>query len=455
MVLINPTVGAFPASCSAFFNYSGLIFSIGLLLLSGRPIAAPHEIDSVIPPDGSIAPDTRPSSDPFVIHAGDMSIPNPVRLSWKLHPRDTAPSYDVYLSEDSIFDSTDLLANDIQDSALSVWNLKLGTKYLWKIVLKSTKTRVRITRVFSFHTAPFWPRMIYIDGTTNVRDIGGQRTLKGQMVRQGLFYRSAEFNQNHIISPLGISQILDLGIRCEIDLRQDIENPQAVLPPSIHYFRPQSDVGGLYPYQYGLQNYRDQYRDVFKEIAKPANFPIISHCRAGADREGTLAALLEALLECSETHMALDYQWTSLSVYGIRDSTSDSWRGTISEIKSYDTISHTVQTGAWNYLLSIGVTANELAGIRKIMLDTTDIQIPDTQTENHPQLPFTIGINTTKKYLSFFSTRTATIRRDVNRVEMISLTGRKIWEFRRENITGEHTINLPWYAGIAVLRFSK
>jgi hypothetical protein len=432
-----------------------LILLPTLLLLSGRSIAAPQDIDIVMPADSSTAPDTRPSSDPFITHFEDLSIPTPVRFAWKLAGSFNAPAYDVYVSEDSIMHSTDLAALDLADTALSLWNLKIDTKYYWQIVVKSNKTEVRKTRIFSFSTFAGWPRMMYIDGTTNARDIGGRRNIKGHMLRQGLFYRSAEFNQYHNISPLGISQILALGIKCEIDLRHDDENPQAVLPPSIHYFRPQSDVGGLYPYLYGLQNYRDQYRDVFREIAKPANFPIISHCMAGADREGTVVALLEALLECSEQQMAVNYQWTSLSVFGIRDSTSDSWRGTMSEIKSFDTAGHTVQTGAWKYLLSIGVSADELAGIRNIMLDTINPQIPDTP-ETHPRVPEAVNFNTTKTYISFFNTgSTTTIKQGVNLVEMVTIAGRKIWEFRRRNITGEYTINLPRYAGVAILHFSE
>jgi hypothetical protein len=153
--------------------------------------------------------------------------------------------------------------------------------------------------------------------------------------------------------------------------------------------------------------------------------------------------------------MALDYQWTSLSVYGPRDSTSGSWRETMSEIKSFDTAGHTVQTGAWNYLLSIGVSGDELAGIRNMMLDTINPQIPDTQPEIHPPRPVAVNFNTTKTYLSFFNTGTTTIKQGVNRVEMVNIAGRKIWEFRRRNITGEYTINLPRYAGVAILHFSE
>jgi protein-tyrosine phosphatase len=210
--------------------------------------------------------------------------------------------------------------------------------------------------------------MIRIEGTTNVRDIGGLMTLDGRKVRQGMYYRSAEFNQNHVITPTGIQRILDLGMAFEIDLRSDFENPMAALPSSVRYFRPANPTGIMSPYLYGLQNNSDQYRDVFKELARPENYPCIVHCRAGADRTGTVTALLEALLGCSYEQIARDFQWTSLSVYGVRDTTWQEWKDMIGDIRRRSGDS-TLFSGTINYLLSIGVTPEECAAIRSILLE--------------------------------------------------------------------------------------
>jgi hypothetical protein len=429
-----------------------LILLPTLLLLSGRSIAAPQEIDTVVPADSSTTPDTRPSSDPMITHFEDLSIPPPTQFSWRLQGNYSAPTYDVYVSEDSLIDSADLVVSDLAEITISVWNLKIGTRYNWQIAVKNNKTEVRKTRIFSFYTFADWPRMIYIDGTTNVRDIGGRRNAKGQMIRQGLFYRSAEFNQYHIITPLGISQILALGIKCEIDLRHDNEGAMAVLPPSIHYFRPQSDVGGLYPYQYGLQYNGDQYRDVFREIAKPANIPIISHCMAGADREGTVAALLEALLDCTEKQMAMDYILTSFSVFGVRDSASTSWRDLISEIKSYDPVYGSVHTGACNYFLAKGLTEKEIIEIQNIFLPEKIPIPPDTQPSIPPSAPVPLFHNTFK-YLSFSHPSSITIKQNVERLELYDLLGKKIWDFVNNNLGTEYSVHLSGHAkGIGILK---
>jgi hypothetical protein len=423
-----------------------------LILFTHKP-AAQIAADTVSPPNGSITPDTRTAADPFIVHAGDSSIPNPVRLTWKLQGRYVSPRYDVYVSENRRFNATDLIAHDLTETTLPVWNLELDTRYYWQIAIKSNNHVVRKTRRFSFTTAALWPRMIYLDGTTNVRDIGGRINSEGRIIRQGLYYRSAEFNQNHIITPLGISQIQALGMACEIDLRNDGENPQAVLPDPIRYFRPASDIGGLVAYQYGLQNYGDQYRDVFKVLAKRESYPVICHCRAGADRAGTVSALLEALIGCSERQMAEDYQWTSLSVYGIRDSTSSEWRTTIAEIKSYDTIHGTVKVGAWNYLVAHGVLPGELSTIRHIMLgqrvENYNDEIQPVMKKKSADLAAAGAV----RYV-FTDAGAINLPHGIEKLVAYSLAGRNLWEFNRMEKTGDLNVRLPGsLSGIGIIRF--
>jgi hypothetical protein len=328
------------------------------------------------PSDGSITPDTRTSEDPLIGHSSDLSIPKPTQLKWKFDNIPGILTYDIFLSKDSLLDSTDLLVSNYSDTVIPVWNLKIGKKYYWQIVVRAKGTLVEKTDVFTFNTPSLWPRMIYIDGTTNVRDIGGRANKAGQQIQQGLFFRSADLNVHNIITDLGMRQLLDLGIRSEIDLRYYSEGAQPSLPSYIHYFQPKSDVGGLYAYAYGLQKFGVQYRDVFKEIAKAENYPMICHCWAGADRTGTVAALLESLLDCSEKQIELDYEWTSLSCYGTRDTNYFGWKEMISEIKSFDSLGGTLQVGAMNYLISNGVTVGEIDKIRTLFLSPDSTLLP-------------------------------------------------------------------------------
>jgi hypothetical protein len=435
--------------------YTGVVLAIITALFSGISGAAPRETDSVMPPDSSTSPDARPSSDPFISHAGDLSIPFPTRFSWKIAGTNQSRTFDMYLSEDAVLDSTRLVASKTAETTMSVWNLKIGTRYFWKLTLRDNDAPVRDTKIFSFSTPLLWPRMIYVDGATNMRDIGGRKNSDSVMIRQGLFYRMAAFDQNPVITAKGIQQIMDLGIIFEIDLRFDSENPMKVLPPQVRYFRPPNpNGGGLNPYQYGMQNNGDQYRDVFREIAKPENYPMISHCMFGADREGTVVALLEALLGCSEQQMAVDYIWTSLSPIGIRDSAGGDWRGLISEIKSYDPAGGSVLVGACNYFIAKGLNRKEIIEIQKIFLRGRIPPFPDTPAVV-PVTPSVIHCYATRKYLSLSGTSSITIKQNIERLEIYDILGKKIWKFRRGDIVGEYTINLPRYTGVAILHFSE
>jgi hypothetical protein len=327
-----------------------------------------YSCELTVPANGSVSRDTRSTDNPFTGHSADLSSPLPTQFQWKSNGCCGKVIYDFYLSKDSSARRTSPLAVRLSNTGLPVYNLEIATRYFWQVLLRVDNGTICTTGVFSFTTPDLWPRMIRIEGTTNVRDIGGLKTPDGRTVRQGMYYRSAEFNQNHIITPTGIQRILDLGIVFEIDLRNDGESPMAALPSSVRYFRPANPTGIMSPYLYGLQNNPDQYRDVFKELAEPENYPCICHCRAGADRTGTVTALLEALLGCSYEQIARDFQWTSLSVYGIRDTTWQEWKDMIGEIRRRAGDS-TLFSGAVNYLLSIGVTPEECAAIRSILLE--------------------------------------------------------------------------------------
>jgi hypothetical protein len=103
-------------------------------------------------------------------------------------------------------------------------------------------------------------------------------------------------------------------------------------------------------------------------MASPQTYPMIIHCRMGADRTGEIVAMLEGILGCSDAQIILDYTWSSLSTFGRRDTASLYWKDFILYLKSFDPEGGTIQKGTWNFLLSIGVTAEELDAIRNIFL---------------------------------------------------------------------------------------
>ena len=318
----------------------------------------------VEPADGAEVPDVRSATDPFADHGGrDLSIPRATTIEWTLDTAYPAISFDVYLSEKRPDFSGKRFASNIASNQLALWNLKMDTRYYWKLVVKSGGREVAESPAFRFKTPALWPRWIRIDGTTNVRDIGGVTNVDGRVTRQGLVYRSSEFDSHCAITPAGTKALLDLGVRTEIDLR--LHNDGPVLPPGIHYLN--LPVSG---YDAGLQTSEASLRDIFKTLSNQENYPVIFHCWGGADRGGTVALLLEAALSWPEEMIARDYEWSSLSIWGERRRTSReyAWQETLEMLKGLDPRNGSLQIGTWNYLRKIGVTDEERNAIREILL---------------------------------------------------------------------------------------
>jgi hypothetical protein len=328
------------------------------------PLVPVNEL-KVEPEDGAEVPDTRSATDPFADHDGkDLSIPNATRIKWAFKTDYPEPSFDLFLSEDRPAFIGKPVASNIENSEFSLWNLKKDTRYYWKLVVKSGGREIAESPAFRFRTPALWPRWIRIDGTTNVRDLGGTVNVDRRATRQGLIYRSSEFDSHCAITPDGTKAVLDLGIRTHIDLR--LHNDGPTLPPEIHYLN--IPVSG---YDAGLQTSEASIRDFFKVLANTENYPIIFHCWGGADRGGTVALLLEAVLNWPEEMIARDYEWTSLSIWGQRRRTSQeyAWQQTLDMLKAFDPENNSLHAGTRNYLRKIGVTDDELSAIREIFLE--------------------------------------------------------------------------------------
>ena len=122
-------------------------------------------------------------------------------------------------------------------------------------------------------------------------------------------------------------------------------------------------------------------------MANENNYPIYFHCNAGADRTGTLAILIEALLGVSEEDITKDFELTTFSIYGARyrgkivngkfangvmqdDSNNFVAFGYfIEQIKAaYCKNGETLGQGVEKYLKEVcSVTDQEISSIRKIL----------------------------------------------------------------------------------------
>jgi protein tyrosine phosphatase (PTP) superfamily phosphohydrolase (DUF442 family) len=279
----------------------------------------------------------------------------------------------------------------------------------------------------------------------DVRDIGGWRNMDGFMIKQGIFYRSAELGYfNYPVSQKSLTQLMKLGIVCEIDLRSSSENPQILMPWLRRYVRPVNESGlGISPYLGCLTATADRVYMVFKEMAEAVNYPMILHCRSGSDRTGTIVALLEALLGCSELQIGQDYIWSSLSINGIRDTASFNWHDFISYIKAFDKKNATIQEGVWNYLQSIGITVRELLSIRKIFLNNDRQPFPELGIRSNDNDKTTVRHKAIRVSTLNITERLFIIKKGIRRITIFDCSGKKIWHYTRSGGDTEIKAMIP------------
>ena len=106
-------------------------------------------------------------------------------------------------------------------------------------------------------------------------------------------------------------------------------------------------------------------RRIFADLADESNYPVLLHCTHGMDRTGTVCYLLGAVLGMSEEDLMKDYQLSAMyhgDLWG-----ENQMSEFIGQLKSYEGM--TIQKKAENYLLSAGVTPDEINSIREIYLE--------------------------------------------------------------------------------------
>ena len=236
-----------------------------------------------------------------------------------------------------------------------IHNLTVGDEYEWQV-----KIGFMTSKPYTFKTAHQAPRLIRIDGISNVRDIGGYVTTDEKSIKQELLYRSSELDCHFNITDEGKRQLTnELGIRTEIDLRGINGEPaRAVLDGVKHANFPLAAYGDIFE-----ESQKDLYRRIFTLLSERNTYPALIHCWSGADRTGTLCYVLGALLGIDEGELELDYELSSFSVCGSRSVSTEDFKKFKSLFYSFGS---TARTAAENFLYSCGVDNRTIEKIRNI-----------------------------------------------------------------------------------------
>lgn len=206
--------------------------------------------------------------------------------------------------------------------------------------------------------------------TVNMRDIGGW-ACDGGTVKYGMIYRSGEIN------PLDEDLLINqLSINTEVDLTAD-GNP--AFPGKMRF------VGHTSYAMYSLADTSAWYTNLKGIIdAVVYHDPVIFHCSMGADRTGTLACILEALLGVSQSNIDKDYELTSFYTIRARNGnyqggTSD-WAHLIAQIEALS--GDTFRDKAVTFARSIGITTAEINAFRHAMIDGNPQDIEEPSLPN-------------------------------------------------------------------------
>jgi hypothetical protein len=158
----------------------------------------------------------------------------------------------------------------------------------------------------------------------------------------------------------------DLKIRTDLDLRGEGEDCQVVLHPGrVRYVNlPVMSYDSIAVSENGRA-----YRSVFNLLSYPESYPIYMHCWGGADRTGTLAFLIGALLGMSAEDLAMDYELTTLSIWGERLRTSDVYQDLLTTLRQYAAPGAPLQSQAEGYLRRIGVSDEAVHAIRALLIE--------------------------------------------------------------------------------------
>lgn len=223
-----------------------------------------------------------------------------------------------------------------------LYNLIPGTTYYYKVTHVMADGSLVEAKSGNFTTASVPWRLLYIDGTQNVRDLGGWTGLNGKKIKYGRIIRGAALSDSSsldlIVTGKGRLALADLKIQAELNLGA-IDTETSIAANCAY-----KKIGyGNYADAVVTASARAQFKEALEWIVaclggtlNQSGLPqvernIYMHCQGGCDRTGTLAFLLLGLLGVSESDLAKEYELSSFSVIGL-----GRLRNTVKAVDVYD-----------------------------------------------------------------------------------------------------------------------
>ena len=208
------------------------------------------------------------------------------------------------------------LSYPMTDGYAKIYNLIPNRTYIWKMYKDGMKCKEG-----TFHTEGT-VRMILLGDSVNCRDIGGYpceggTVIYNKMIR-GIQIDAAEYDS------VEAQTLRDMGITAELDLRLKNKRYKPNDLGLKYYGSVYNNSRTLTSDKYGLtagyapvltnpKNVNNCLTVIANEVENGGG--VFFHCKAGADRTGTLAAIILGLLGVSEENIIKDWEMTSFSCW--------------------------------------------------------------------------------------------------------------------------------------------
>ena len=295
----------------------------------------------------------------------EWSRPRGTLLDFSGDCAESADGYVMQYADNERFDGA-VTVYGLRSGSYRVYNLMLGETVWWRG--GTTLAEAQANPIHSVTTATQGPRNLYIDGVTNVRDIGGYASslVAGGRIRQGLYYRGAKLDS---ITDAGKAEMVRLGIRQEIDLR-DAYQCRGPYVDGIQYTAVSIPSGTE---SRRFEEFANEYKAIFELIAKADENPVYLHCTAGADRTGICTFILLTLCGADYDDIARDYLFTNFSTQGSRfNNFTTEFKQWWSKLDGFAGETKAEKAKAW--LISKGVSADTVERIREIFVAGYTVQ---------------------------------------------------------------------------------
>jgi protein-tyrosine phosphatase len=233
---------------------------------------------------------------------------------------------------------------------------------------------------------------IPVEGTFNLRDLGGYSTADGRRTRRGRIFRADSLAK---ITDAGLLQLeaLALGLVCDLRSDAELEHLPDRVPDAVrHHHNPMqmnvNVMGDFLDPTFDGESFRlesmyihmldysgETFRRVFEQLADADSYPYLFHCAGGKDRTGMVAALVLRIVGVPDEVVVEDFNDTYIlpKIAEFREAMRRRGMNALVAEKMFRAPAEAMVTtlaylderygSAAGYLASIGVTDQQIAAL--------------------------------------------------------------------------------------------